>query len=332
MQPKQELTITKPGLHPRNKHVGRYNFDVLIATTPSLAHFVKRNAYDDLSIDFADALAVKTLNRALLLHYYAVADWDIPPNYLCPPIPGRADYLHYLADLLGASNDGPIPHGSCVRVLDIGTGANVIYPLIGHREYGWHFVGADIDAAALGNAQGILDANAGLADAITLRKQASAGHVFKTLIRKDEIFDLTMCNPPFHASLNEAIAGTARKWRGLERSRNQTNKPIKHSTAANTLNFGGQAAELYCAGGEAAFIELMVNESTQFAKQCLWFTTLVSKAANLPGVYRALKKIGALETQTINMTQGQKTSRIVAWSFQAKTQQLAWARQRWHNR
>ncbi|MEY3883832.1 MAG: hypothetical protein RLZZ379_1110, partial [Pseudomonadota bacterium] len=230
-------------------------------------------------------------------------------------IPGRADYLHYMADLLASVNASIIPTGNTVRVLDIGVGANAIYPLIGQREYGWHFVGADIDPAALENAQHVLDTSSGLSS-IELRLQPSSSAIFKGLVKPDEKFDLTMCNPPFHASLHEARAGTERKLRNLGK--------VKASSKAPVLNFGGQAAELYCAGGEEAFVTIMVNESRQIAQQCLWFTTLISKASSLPSVYRALKNVNALQVKTIDMAQGQKKSRVVAWTFMNASQQRAW--------
>jgi len=310
-----KLYNTKSELHPRNKHRERYDFDQLIQISPALGQHVKLNEYGDASIDFSDAQAVKALNQALLKHFYAVPIWDIPEQYLCPPIPGRADYLHYIADLLGKQNSGVIPQGRYIRVLDIGVGANLIYPLIGHREYGWHFVGADIDANALKNAQNIVDANA-LAIVVELRQQASPALIFNGIIRQGEKFALTMCNPPFHGSHEEAQAGTKRKWRGLGR-RGMDDKSI-------VLNFGGQSTELYCKGGEEAFVTNMVNESRQHAAQCLWFTTYISKAASLPSVYRALKKVSALEVCTIEMKQGQKQSRIVAWTFLNASQQRAW--------
>jgi len=306
---------TKSELHPRNKHRGRYDFEQLIQTSPPLAPYVKLNAYGDASIDFSNPKAVKALNQALLKQFYALKFWDIPMQYLCPPIPGRADYLHYIADLLAKHNGGVVPQGRAVQVLDIGTGANLIYPLIGNREYGWNFVGADIDAVALKNAQHIIDANT-LSDTIELRLQASPASIFKGVIRQGDKFSLTMCNPPFHGSLEEARAGTARKWRGLGKH------AVKDKSAV--LNFGGQNAELYCEGGEEAFVTAMVNESRQYAAQCLWFTTLISKAASLPGVYRALKKVNAFEVNTIEMRQGQKQSRVVAWTFHNASQQRAW--------
>ena len=321
----------KTGLHARNQHRNRYDFELLIQRSPELASFVKLNAYHNSSIDFADPQAVKALNQALLKQYYDISSWDIPAQYLCPPIPGRADYLHYIADLLASTNGGIIPQGPSVRALDIGVGANAIYPLIGHREYGWHFVGVDIDPDALVNAQHILEANDGLSGAIELRLQASASAIFNGIVAKNETFDLTLCNPPFHASLDEALAGTERKWRGLGKentvmqgkSNRQANGQVK------TLNFGGQANELYCTGGEEAFVTRMINDSTQIASQCLWFTSLISKSASLPSVYRALKNAKAVEVKTIDMAQGQKKSRIVAWTFQNVSQQRIWRDSYW---
>lgn len=297
---------TKSELHPRNKHRARYDFAQLIQANPALAMHVKLNQYGDASIDFSDALAVKALNQALLKQFYDVAVWDIPKHYLCPPIPGRVDYLHYMADLIRETHAELAANPQSIRVLDIGVGANVIYPLLGQREYGWQFVGADVNAEALKNAQSIVDANA-LSSVIELRLQTSPASIFKGIIQPGEMYTFTMCNPPFHASLADAQAGTQRKWRGLGKQ--------GASKKSVVLNFGGQSAELYCAGGEEAFVTAMVNESKQFASQSLWFTTLVSKAATLPALYRVLKKINARSVKTIAMAQGQKQSRIVAWTF-----------------
>ena len=131
----------KSGLHARNRHRSRYDFPLLVKEHPELSRFVRVNEYDDESIDFADPAAVRSLNKALLKLYYGITHWDIPENYLCPPIPGRADYIHHVADLLRSCNNSVIPRGTSVTVLDIGVGANCIYPIIGVKEYGWHFVG-----------------------------------------------------------------------------------------------------------------------------------------------------------------------------------------------
>ena len=296
---------TKPKLHPRNPHRKRYDFKKLIESCQALAPFVIKNDYGNKSINFFDPAAVKMLNTALLKHFYEIDFWEIPSQYLCPPIPGRADYIHHIADLLSASNDGKIPTGEKVKCLDIGVGANCVYPIIGNKTYGWKFVGSDIDPKSAAAADKIIDSNPSLKDKIEIRFQKNKRNTFKGIIQKGEQFDLTICNPPFHASAEEAARGTSRKLKNLA-----DKKP-----AETVLNFGGKNNELWIKGGEKQFIKGMIQESKEFAKSVKWFSTLVSKKANLNAIYDALQKVKAKEVKTIPMGQGQKISRIVAWTF-----------------
>jgi 23S rRNA (adenine1618-N6)-methyltransferase len=309
--------------HPRNRHQGRYDFPQLLSAYPALQAFVRANAYADASIDFADPQAVRALNAALLAQQYGVHDWHIPPQYLCPPIPSRADYVHHLADLLAADNKGNIPRGSAVRLLDIGTGANCIYPLIAQREYGWQVVGSDIDTDSLASAQAILDANAITTAQIELRMQSERNAIFKGVVHGDERFHLSLCNPPFHASMAEAQAGTRRKVGNLGKMAKVARKGKGAVPETVALNFGGQPNELVCAGGEEGFILRMIEESARIPQQCLWFTSLVSKAATLPVLSRALQRVGVVQSQLIKMKHGQKESRVLAWSFMDAQQRSA---------
>ena len=202
-------------MHPRNKNADGYDFAALTATSAALAKHIKTTPAGTPSIDFANPAAVKMLNRAILMHHYGVKGWDIPAGYLCPPIPGRADYLHALADLLATCNRKTIPSGPGVRLLDIGTGANLVYPLIGHAEYGWSFLGSDIDEAALANAGKIIGKNPGLGEFIELRHQPVWDNIFTGLLRSGESFEATLCNPPFHNSPDEVLAVSQRKWNNL---------------------------------------------------------------------------------------------------------------------
>ena len=294
----------KPGLHSRNRHAGGYDFPRLVQANPELGPFLHRAKHGGPSIDFADPAAVKALNGALLAEAYGIRGWDLPPGYLCPPIPGRADYVHHLADLLATDAEGAIPRGPAIRVLDVGVGANAIYPLIGQREYGWSFVGSDVDATALASAARILAANPGLGEAIVLRQQAARSAIFRGVVQAGERFDLTLCNPPFHGSMREVREASEQKWRKLGRD---TTRPLR--------NFGGQGAELWCEGGEVGFIRRMITESADLRHQVRWFTALVSSSASLPAVHRALRQAEALDIRTVAMAQGQKQSRFVAWSF-----------------
>lgn len=293
----------KRSLHPRNRHQGEYDFAALIACSPQLLPFVLTNAYGNRSIDFADANSVRALNRALLHSHYGIAHWELPEGYLCPPIPGRADYVHGLADLLASDHGGVIPSGPAVRVLDIGTGASGIYALIAASEYGWSVVGSDIDATALTSAQAIVQANPGLDSLIELRTQQDRSSIFNGVVRDNEQFALTLCNPPFHASVSEATQASERKRRNLG------------TAGLSARNFGGQRDELCCRGGEFGFVSRMIDESAAHATRILWFSSLVAKGTNLPALQARLQKLGAGAVRTVAMSQGQKQSRFVAWSF-----------------
>ena len=321
MLPKREHPKEKSSLHPRNKHRERYDFKLLVGTCPELAKYVHLNAYNDESIDFFNPAAVKMLNKSLLKHYYNIDYWDIPQNYLCPPIPGRADYIHYIADILSSNNNGNIPFGHQIKCLDIGVGANCVYPIIGIKEYGWSFVGSDIDAIAIASAGKIIESNPLLQGKLELRLQSDPKEIFRGIIKADELFDVSICNPPFHASLAEAQSGTMRKLSNLNHKK--ISKPI--------LNFGGQNNELWCEGGEERFVCEMINQSREFANSCFWFSSLVSKSAHLNNIYYILEKAKVVEVKTIPMGQGNKISRIVAWTFLNNAQQKKWAEERFIN-
>lgn len=311
---KTKTLTEKSTLHPRNPHRFRYDFEKLILSFPELKEYVFVNEHDSETIDFANPDAVKALNKAILISDYDIQNWDIPNNYLCPPIPGRADYVHYIADLLATSNNGIIPEGENIVGLDIGIGANCIYPIIGNETYKWSFVGTDIDEKAIQNCKKIIANNPKLIDFVSLQLQVEPRYIFKNIILPEDKFAFTICNPPFHASQEEATKATIRKVNNLENTR--TKNPI--------LNFGGQNTELWCEGGEFAFITQMIYESVKYPLQVFWFTTLVSKKDNLRSIYKTLNKVGAVEIKTIEMAQGQKISRFVAWTFLSEKQQKDW--------
>ena len=292
-------------MHARNPHRFRYNFEQLINVCPEIAPFVKLNKFNIESVDFSNPEAVKLLNKAILKQFYDIGVWDIPKNYLCPPIPGRADYIHHMTDLLASCNKGSIPTGRSVSVLDVGVGANCVYPIIGHKAYGWRFVGSDIDPVAIQNANQIITDNPSLRGAFEFRLQSTSSNIFSKIIKPGEVFDLSICNPPFHSSPEDAAEGTQRKSRNLGSGKKNT----------LVLNFGGQNNELWCDGGEAEFVRRMIKQSSEIPDRCRWFTTLISKKEHLYGVYKALKKVDAKLVRTIEMAHGQKHSRIVAWSF-----------------
>lgn len=285
-------------MHPKNIHKDSYNFEDLVSSNPELSKYVFVNKYGTTTIDFANPEAVLQLNRALLKHHYQIENWSIPKNYLCPPIPGRADYIHHLADLLSEEKiDGQI------KGIDIGVGANSIYPILANRIYGWKMLGTDIEKNSVEAARANIKANSNISENIEIRLQEDRGSIFKGMIQEGEFYHFSMCNPPFHSSEKEASKASARKLKNLG---------IKDSSE---LNFGGQANELWCNGGEALFLKRMIRESALFKTQVGWFTSLVSKKENLPNIYKQLKKLKA-SFRTIEMGQGNKKSRLITWKFE----------------
>lgn len=308
----------KPGLHPRNRHRNGYDFKALVHSYPPLGDFVTSHLVGRPAIDYTDAEAVKALNKALLIDSYKLDFWDIPEGYLCPPVPGRSDYIHYVADLLASSNRGAIPRGSQTRVLDVGTGANTIYPIIGIHEYGWSFVGTDIDPGALDSAESIRSGNESIRDKFELRKQPDRNHILEGVLLKVDLIDATICNPPFFSNQEESDKAGKRKFRNLG----------KREPDRDLRNFSGSAHELHTPGGELAFVKRMIVESQSFKNQVLWFTCLVSRKENLPSIYNAFDMVDAVQVRTIPMSQGLKSSRFVAWSFLNDAQHEIWAAHR----
>lgn len=319
--PMTQAVSTKSGMHPRNPHRVHYDFVELCKALPELKAFLTMNPAGLTTINFDDPLAVRCLNRAILKAFYAIDLWQIPEGFLCPPVPGRADYIHHINDLLTESNAGDEPEGKEILGLDIGTGASCIYPIIGRRAYGWRFVASEILPAAFESAATIVESNKILKGSVTCRLQSNWSFIFKGVIQSDERFHFAMCNPPFHTSADEALAATQRKVKGLAKNRagqKKTALPLSmRPTLASTTasNFGGQQTELWCLGGEFTFIQQMIRESQRISSQVLWFTVLVSKESNLPKLQQMLKQAKACDIRAIDMAQGQKKSRILAWTF-----------------
>jgi len=309
----------KSRLHSRNKNREKYDIGALLISNPKLEDHIIPNRSGEKSIDFSNPLSVKILNQALLNHYYGIKSWEFPDENLCPPIPGRADYIHHIADLLGKNNLGTIPTGDKITCLDIGIGASCIYPIIGVTEYDWKFIGSDIDPKAIASAQNIIDSNSAIKDKVECRLQKKSQDVLHSIISKKDKIDLIICNPPFHSSLAEAQKGSRRKVRNLSGKNTKTPR----------LNFSGISSELICEGGEYKFIQNMIGESKEFSKNGYWFSTLVSKQSNLKGIYKMLENIEANQITTVPLGTGNKSSRIVAWTFLSLEEQKAWRESRW---
>ncbi len=277
--------------HKNNKHNKGYDFDFLVNKNPNLKNFITEK-FEKTTIDFYDSKAVKELNKSLLKAHYNINYWEFPDDNLCPPIPSRVDYLHYLSDIIKIDKK--------IKVLDIGTGASLIYPLLGTAEFGWNFVATDIDKQSLKSAKEIITKNK-LSDKIELRFQKDKSHILEGIISENDSFTFTMCNPPFYKDIFEAKQSNERKNKNLD--------------LKNKRNFAGKINELCYEGGEKAFVHNYLYESSKYPKASEWFTCLVSKKENVKSLQTSAKKLNVTQFKVIPMQQGNKITRVVCWSF-----------------
>lgn len=275
-------------LHPNNIHNQDYDFDVLLSNNPELSEHVIEQ-YGKKSIDFSNHESVRVLNKSLLSTYYGIKYWDFSLQNLTPPIPSRVDYIHHLSDLVSKSS---------AKVLDIGTGASCIYPLLGHSVNEWTFVGTDVDINSIKTAQNIISKNQ-LEQSISLRHQKDSTQILIGILRDDDSFDVSMCNPPFYKSDKEAQNHNRRK-----------NKNLKTPTKRN---FGGMRSELIYEGGEHRFLNTYLYESSFYKDKCSWFTSLVSRKEGVKSLEKSASKLNFNRFKVIPMKHGNKTTRIVCW-------------------
>jgi 23S rRNA (adenine1618-N6)-methyltransferase len=279
-------------MHTKNPFIEDYDFIKLVQHHHPLKEFVFVNKYGTETIRFSDQKAVKALNRALMKMQYGI-NWEIPDQNLCPPIPGRLDYLLHVEELVAKKN---------IHLLDIGTGANLIYPILAACHFKWSCTASELDPKSLSHAGEIIKNNQALS-AVVLRKQKNEQAILENIILPDDFFDVIVCNPPFFKSAADAQKQNQRKVRNLK---------IKET---NPLNFGGLSNELWTTGGEEVFIKKMILESTQFKNQVHWFTSLLSKKEHLKSLLTVIKKTKPKDYKVVDLDLGNKSSRFIAWTF-----------------
>lgn len=275
-------------MHKRNLHRLGYDFDRLVAAHPALETHVISSPTGEKTIDFSDALAVLEFNRALLDLHYNIKNLKMPDHALAPAVPGRADYIHHLSDLIGKGDK---------KGLDIGCGASAIYCLLGNAIYNYEMVGVDVDDLSIEYAKKNTSKN----DRIEIRNQINRAFILKGVLRDQEHFDFVLCNPPFYNSEEEAVKANLKKQQQLGIDKKER-------------NFSGLAHELWCNGGEALFIKRMIKESVTVKNQVTWFTCLLSRKQHLDKPIKQINKLKATY-KVIPMSIGNKETRFLAWTF-----------------
>ena len=287
-------------MHPQNPYNKRYDLKRLTKHHSLLQKYIVLNPDQEETIDFSSSEAIYALNKAMLLADFRLKDFQLPKGYLIPPIPGRLDYLLYIRDFL--SEKFNISNDTKLRGLDVGSGANGIYCILGAQYFNWKMVGIDSDAKAVEISNNNINFSKELKNKIDIHYQQNKSFLFKNIVGLDELFDFMVCNPPFHNSKEDAIKGSLRKLNNLS-----TKKEF-------TLNFDGQANELWCNGGEILFIKRLIKESSYYKDQIKVFSSLVSKSDSLAKIKKQLNKVNA-DFHITSMVLGNKKGRYIFWWF-----------------
>jgi|TARA_B110000914_G_scaffold218787_1_gene226532 23S rRNA (adenine1618-N6)-methyltransferase len=290
-------------LHNNNPFKTGYNFKELVKYNSRLVEYVNLNEFNKETIDFNSNEAIYELNRSLLLANFSLSKYYLPKGYLIPGVPGRLNYLLHLKGFIhkkfNYSNEQQL------RGLDVGSGANAIYCILGAQHFNWIMVGSEFDLTAIEVSKKNILSTKNLDKKINIRRQLNKSFLLKNIITENDYFDFTVCNPPFHSSKEEAAKNALLKANNLKKSENKK---------AITPNFSGQANELWCNGGEQLFIKRLIKESILFKEQVKVFSSLVSKSNSLIIIKQQLKKVNA-RFYILPMNQGNKKSRLIFWWF-----------------
>ncbi len=278
-------------MHPRNPYRGKDpNHEELARQYPELKQYLRpamrKGDRPALALTTNPAAAI-AYNGALLKRDFGI-QWTIPVGRLCPPIASRINYILWLQDLIKLNR----PTGGGVeRVLgiDIGTGANVIYPLLGTAmDSKWNFIATDVDETALSLAKKNLDANPQLQERIKLTRVTSDARVQAALPPGDSSVDFCMCNPPFFESaLDVRVRPDGRT--------------------------AGTRSELVCQGGELGFVSGIVRESATLRGKVRWYTSMFGKKASVKAILKLLRESGFTNIVTTEFLQGRTTRWGIAW-------------------
>ncbi|KAM1243518.1 hypothetical protein ACFX2G_035762 [Malus domestica] len=338
---KRKRKEERPATHLRNKYSENTpDFAHLASLYPSFEPFVFFSRDGRPRVDWTDFNATRELTRVLLLHDHRL-NWWIPDGQLCPTVPNRSNYIHWIEDLL--SSDIIVKttsNGDKVRGFDIGTGANCIYPLLGASLLGWSFVGSDVSDVALEWAEKNVRDNPHIAELIEIRKVES---VKETL--------------PLEGSPNGMLDGTERK---IELTENMESEAVTLPSSSSTYHgppillgvvkngeefdfcmcnppffetmeeaglnpktaCGGTPTEMVCPGGEKAFITRIIEDSVTLKHTFRWYTSMVGRKLNVKILTSKLWEVGVTMVKTTEFVQGQTSRWGLAWSFLPPAKQL----------
>ncbi|KAK6916694.1 METTL16/RlmF family [Dillenia turbinata] len=335
----------RPTIHPKNRYSDSPpDFSLLASLYPSFKPFVFYTRDCRPRIDWTDFNATRELTRVLLLHDHGL-NWWIPDGQLCPTVPNRSNYIHWIEDLLASDIITKINTDlNNVRGFDIGTGANCIYPLVGASLLGWNFVGSDVTDVALEWAEKNVKSNPHISELIEIRKvpcaekdlsgQDSSNCDGESSTNPLEEVKPLESSPPMMASSEDTnylgppiLLGVVKD--GEKYDFCMCNPPFFESMEEAGLNprtsCGGTPEEMVCQGGERAFITRIIEDSVKLKQIFRWYTSMVGKKSNLKSLISKLRDVGVTIVKTTEFVQGQTSRWGLAWSFMSPAKKMVFS-------
>ncbi|XP_624889.3 U6 small nuclear RNA (adenine-(43)-N(6))-methyltransferase [Apis mellifera] len=279
-------------MHPRNKYKKIPDFNELALLYPEFRDIANIDLTGKIKIDFKNEESLRVLTEVLLKHDFNL-EVKIPPNKLVPTLPLRINYILWIEDLMKYISFNEMQE---VIGIDIGTGAVCIYPLLFAKMYGNQMIGTEVDETSIQTAIQHIENNK-LHHIIKVFK-VNEGTILKGIIKENNIYHFTICNPPFFEieELSEKI--------------------IKRLPPRNAST--GNKVELRVQGGERAFITQMIKESIEIKEKIKIYTTMCGKRNNLLFLLKFLKQKNIENVTWTEFCQGHTKRWGLAWSFLSK--------------
>ncbi|KAK5135662.1 hypothetical protein LTR08_004963 [Meristemomyces frigidus] len=283
----------------RSYYDGDVDFDVLAEQDADFAA-ICRVSKDERWIDFQNPKVVQQLTKSLLKCDFGVSI-QLPDDRLCPPVPVRWNYVHWIQELLDTTSDTYSDRYDPEREvigLDIGVGASCIYPLLAcSSRSSWRMAGTDIDQHSLSYARKNVDAN-GTSKRIKLAHTTTDSPLIPIDALKIEELDFLMTNPPFYSSTEDMQASYTAK------------------TAPPSAVCTGAENEMICPGGDVGFVTRILTESLELRDRVQWYTAMFGKISSLQIVVAKLKEHDITNFAVTCLQAGYRTKRwAVGWSF-----------------
>ena len=269
------------------------DFLTLIKEFPELKKYILKQNEDneeEFQFDWSNNELSLLMDKSILNYYFNIKYYDIPKGFLIPPIPSRINYINLINSIITKLiKDIDIKN---IIGIDIGTGANIIYPILGYSIYKWKFICTEINKEAYNNAKLILQKN-NLENNINIIKQNNKDNIFISILNRENKYIFSMCNPPYYNYENEI--------------------KLEDKKRDNEYNFD----EIYYKNGEFGFFQRYFEESICYKNNVFLYTILIGKKINAENIYDKLSSYNDI-IKIYNMQKiltGNNVRYIIYWSF-----------------